>query len=70
MNCPYCNNLLKEGYIYSPRTLCWTQQPLKSFSGFSFHKEGNVVLSETGLLTPAKIVAYNCSSCRRMIVMY
>lgn len=70
MNCPYCNKTLTEGYIYSPRTLSWTPQPLKTFSEASFQKEGNVILSETGILTPAKIVAYHCPSCKKIIISY
>lgn len=70
MNCPYCSNDLLEGYIYSPRTLSWSPQPLKTFSEASFQKEGNVVLSETGLLAPAKAVAYNCPSCKIIITFY
>ena len=70
MTCPYCNKDLIEGYIYSPRTLSWTTGKLKTFSEYSLTKEGNVVLSETGLIHPAKVIAYNCSSCKKIIISY
>ncbi len=70
MNCPFCSHLMTKGYIYSPRTLSWSPTPLKSFSEISFRKEGNVVLSETGFLSPAKVIAYHCPSCRNIIIHY
>ena len=70
MKCPYCNSDLTEGFIYSPRALSWTTRKLKTFSETSLTKEGNIVLSETGLLQPAKVVAYNCPSCKKIIISY
>lgn len=70
MKCPYCNNDLTEGFIYSPRTLSWTTGKLKTFSESSLTKEGNIVLAETGLLQSAKVVAYNCPSCKKIIISY
>ena len=70
MTCPYCNSDLIEGYIYSPRTLSWTTEKLKTFSESFLTKEGNIVLSETGLLHPAKVIAYNCPSCKRIFISY
>ncbi len=70
MKCPYCHNDLIKGFIYSPRTLSWTTAKLKSFSESFLTKEGNIVLSETGLLHPARVIAYHCSSCRKLIISY
>ena len=70
MKCPYCNSELTKGYIYSPRTLSWTTEELKTFCESSLTKEENIVLSETGLLHPAKIIAYHCASCKKMIISY
>ena len=70
MKCPYCNNDLTEGFIYSPRTLSWTTQKLKTFSESSLTKESNIVLSETGLFQTAKVVAYNCPFCKKLIISY
>ena len=70
MKCPCCNNDLIEGVIMSPRTLSWSPRTLKLFSENSFQKKGNIVLSETGLITPAKVKAYNCPSCKKIIIPY
>jgi len=70
VKCPYCNNDLIAGYIYSPRTLSWTKEKLKTFSEHRLTKEGNIVLSETGLLHPAKVLAFNCASCKKIIISY
>ncbi len=43
---------------------------MKTFREAEFQKEGNVVLSETGLLSPAKVTAYCCPDCRRVIIPY
>ncbi len=68
MNCPYCNQPFTEGYFYSPRPLSWTPHRLKTFREADFQKEENIVLSETGLLSPARVTAYCCPDCRRMII--
>ena len=70
MNCPYCSRTMNEGYIYSSRTLSWTPHPMNTFREAEFQKEGNVVLSETGLLSPAKVTAFCCPDCRRVIIPY
>lgn len=70
MNCPYCHQEMVEGVICSPRTLSWTQRPLRTFSETEFTREGNVVLSEVGMLSPAKMKAWHCPACRKIVISY
>ena len=70
MQCPYCGKEMIEGVICSPRTLAWSPEPLKTFSEASFQRKGNVVLSETELLTPAKATAYHCPACKKIVIPY
>lgn len=70
MECPYCGGEMVQGYISSPRTLCWSPKPLKTFSEWSFRKQENVVLAEADLLSPPRIAAHRCVSCKKIVISY
>ena len=68
MNCPYCGNEMELGFITSPRTLCWSPKPLKTFSEWSFQREENTILAEPDLLHPARAAAFRCAACRKIVI--
>jgi hypothetical protein len=61
---------MAQGFIYSPRTLSWTPRPLKLFREADFQRKGNVVLSTTGVIAPAKVTAYHCPACKMIVIPY
>ena len=70
MQCPYCGKEMLQGGISASRTLCWSPKPLKTFSEWSFQRKENVILAEPGILSPARVTAYRCTACRKIVIPY
>ncbi|MFR8172688.1 MAG: PF20097 family protein [Marvinbryantia sp.] len=68
--CPYCGKELEKGYIQSPRPISWLPRKIKMFTGANFTEKGAVILSEGSVLSAPCVIAYNCSSCKAIIIGY
>lgn len=70
MKCPYCGKEMKLGYIQSPRPISWLPQQLKWFTKSGFTENGAIILSEGKLFSAPCVFAYNCSTCKAVIIDY
>ena len=67
MQCPYCNEEMKQGYIQSPRQqIFWGEKKRKIFITPS---DADVKLSE-GMFNVPAVESYCCQKCRKIIVEY
>ena len=64
-NCPECHEELKEGYIFSPRRICWSESEESIFMDF-----GSEVLVNDALLKVKKIPALRCEECKTVTFIY
>lgn len=70
MICPYCNSEMKKGIIQSPQEINWTNgDKRKMFGRAAFHKD-SVVLSKMSFFKGSACVAYNCASCKKIVIDY
>ncbi|WP_421385347.1 PF20097 family protein [Bacillus salacetis] len=60
--CPECGLELKQGYIFSPRRICWSDSPDSIFADF-----GSEVLIGDALLKVKKTPALRCEECNLVI---
>ncbi|RWZ54591.1 hypothetical protein EQV77_13140 [Halobacillus fulvus] len=65
MKCPECGNELKEGYIFSPRRISWSE------SGESIYMDyGSETLVKDAWLKVKKIPALRCEACHLVVFKY
>ena len=70
MKCPYCNNEMEKGLIQSPQVISWLKGEKRKFFGRAeFHKD-SVVLSELSFMKGSACIAYNCPSCKKIVIDY
>ena len=70
MNCPYCNEKMVKGLIHSSHELNWIKgEKRKIFARAEFH-ENAVVLSKLSYLKGSACIAYNCPSCKKIVIDY
>lgn len=69
MHCPYCNCLMKKGYIgLGKEYLVWTPEGSKK-SAFNNHpKEEEIVLAKLNYLKGCKCKVYRCPFCKIQII--
>lgn len=70
MKCPYCDKEMEKGLIQSPQELSWLKGEKRKFAARSFLHEGSVVLSSLSMMKGSACVAYNCLSCRKIVIDY
>lgn len=68
--CPYCGKQLEKGYIQSPRPISWLPRKIKLFTNMNFTEKEAIILSEGTTLAAPCVIAYNCSSCKKIIIDY
>lgn len=62
VRCPECGSELKQGYIFSPRRICWSDSPESIFADF-----GSETLIGDALLKVKKTPALRCERCNLVI---
>lgn len=65
LKCPECSNELKQGYIFSPRRISWSESPDPVLSDF-----GSEVLINNAFIKIGKIPALRCEECTVVIFKY
>lgn len=70
--CPYCGKLMAKGYIQiTSGVLAWTPTGVRKslfLRGESNLKKGEVLLATFTLFTEAKVIAYRCPECKKVII--
>ncbi|WP_404452092.1 PF20097 family protein [Virgibacillus necropolis] len=61
--CPECSNELKQGYIFSPRRICWSESADSIFADFGSEE----VLINDAFLKISKTPAFRCEKCNLVI---
>lgn len=64
MRCPYCNNEMVKGTLMGLRRLAWSESGGRKWA--LYEKEGETTLAES--LNIAKLTAFRCSACRKIII--
>ncbi|EDL65734.1 PF20097 family protein [Bacillus sp. SG-1] len=62
VKCPECVNELKQGYIFSPRRICWSDSPDSIFADF-----GSEILIGDAWVKVKKTPALRCEECNIVI---
>ncbi|WP_394218852.1 PF20097 family protein [Halobacillus trueperi] len=62
VRCPECWNELKQGYIFSPRRICWSDSPDSIFADF-----GSETLIGDAWFKVKKTQALRCEECSIVI---
>ncbi len=63
MLCPYCKNQMTAGTLMGLRRLAWSENEVRKWA--LYEKEGEITLAES--LNVAKIQAFRCNQCRKII---
>ena len=67
MQCPYCNEVMKKGYIQSPRQpIFWGEEKRK----ISIRPSGADISLSEGFINVPAVESYCCRKCRKIIVEY
>lgn len=71
-NCPYCHKKMSEGYIQiTSGVIAWTPKGVKKplfVRAESNMKDGEVLLGKYTVFKEAKVIAYRCSNCKKVII--
>ena len=70
MKCPYCNNEMEKGLIHSPNELNWIKGEKKRLFAKASLYPDSVILSEFSALKGSACVAYNCATCKKIVIDY
>ena len=70
MNCPYCNNEMEKGLIQSNQELCWIEGEKRKFFGHASLYKNSVVLSDFSFIKGSACIAFNCPSCKKILIDY
>jgi hypothetical protein len=62
VRCTECSNEVKQGYIFSPRRICWSESADSILADF-----GSEVLIEDAIFKISKIPALRCEQCKLVI---
>lgn len=69
MNCPYCNNEMKRGYISAYNRLSWTPEGEIARGATKWAQSPNsILLAEYFLVGAAKVNAHYCNSCKKIVI--
>lgn len=63
--CPECNNEAEQGFIFSPRRICWSESADSILADF-----GSEVLVKDAILKIRKIPAIRCEQCNLVTFKY
>ena len=66
--CPYCGEMMQQGYIQSHYPIAWTPRKLKLFTFRAFYADDSRVLADIGAISAACATAYNCDKCKIVII--
>ena len=67
MKCPYCNNEMECGWIQSNKQVFYTNS--ETYLPIPIAKKDDIKLT-ANRISPAKCYAWNCRSCRKIIIDY
>ncbi|MED4017659.1 PF20097 family protein [Sutcliffiella cohnii] len=65
VKCPECSTEVKQGYIFSPRRICWSESADSIYADF-----GSEVLVKDSILKMSKIPAIRCEGCNLVTFKY
>jgi hypothetical protein len=65
VKCAECNNEVEQGFIFSPRRICWSESADSILADF-----GSEVLVKDALLKIHKIPAIRCEKCNLVTFKY
>lgn len=69
MKCPYCNNEMKQGYIYSSKTdICFTPEGKKPHLLINTPKDYEIPLAYLDSFKGSKIKVNRCENCKIEII--
>lgn len=69
MNCPYCNQEMRLGYIEAQNLLSWTPKEEKSIGLTLWARSLNSIkLAGFPFIRAASVDAYYCSNCQKIII--
>ena len=63
--CPYCKNVMENGFIQSPRAIFWSSRKKIIFIG-AHKSKGDIPITKLNGLTSKE--AYYCKTCKNVIV--
>ena len=63
MECPYCRNEIKSGWIRSSTNIVWSQTKTK----FMTYQPGDLLISQSAIVKD-NIPAYYCETCKRIFI--
>lgn len=65
IRCPECKNEVKQGYIFSPRRICWSES-----ADSVFYDYGSEILINDAIIRIGKTPALRCEECHLVIFKY
>ena len=70
MNCPYCNEEMKQGYIQCRDSVAWTSKK-SMVTAFSAWSSDAIALGDgSGMFSSSCATAYNCLKCKKIVINY
>lgn len=69
MNCPYCKQIMKRGYISAYNRLNWTPENETNHGATKWAKSPHsVLLAEYLFIGAATVLAFYCDRCKKVII--
>lgn len=68
MNCPFCGEDMKIGYIADSGDITWTPRGKKQHSIINLPKSYEVCLVKTNYFGKTKLKTYRCSQCKILLI--
>ena len=69
MKCPYCQEEMMEGYIYSGKTdICWTPISSERSLFINLPNDDQVLLAKFKIFKGCRIKVYRCQKCQIEII--
>ena len=69
MRCPYCGEEMKLGYIQCRDGVAWSKKK-RLVAAISSLGADLVLADEEGMFSGAAVPAYNCESCKKILIDY
>lgn len=70
MKCPICTGEMEYGLIQSSSPVSWLKTKKRRFVYSPKLYEGSVCLAVASMFKGSAVVAYNCPSCKKVIIDY
>lgn len=70
MKCPYCNEEMEYGLIQSSNAINWLKTEKRRFFFPPSFYRGSITLSTLSMLRGSAVVAYNCRTCKKLVIDY